>query len=486
MNLPHFSKAKQFSFTLPVLLLLVTLVAGSFLVHALERIAKEHVDEQGGNAMIAITRGIENELGSSHAVVKALAGSPWILPALVDPNPENLEHAYSVLSRYNKSLDFSVCYLLDAQGKAVASSNRDAPESFVGKNYVFRPYFQEAIVGKTSVYMAAGVTSLERGFYAAHPVHDDSGKVVGVAAIKKNVDSARDILVAYPTSFLINPDGIIFMAGSREMVFKSLWPVSPGRARELKDSKQFSKETFEPVFDRPVQQGDILLYRGEPYQCFRSPITTPGWSLVLLISTKEVYYFRLLGWGITASMALIIILLSLWAGGRLKAEEKLQESQERFRAAFESSGIGMALVRPDGQWLQANAALCRIVGYSEEELLRKTFQDITYPEDLDADLAQVRRLLAGEFPHYVMEKRYFHKDGHVVWVLLTVSLVRNAQGVPLYFVSQIEDISVRKTMDLKLQQKIEELERFNRIAVGRELKMIELKEKIKALEKGQV
>jgi len=482
MNSKYFSKAKMLAVVPPAVFLITVFLAGFFLVHSLEHVAREHIAEQGGNAMTAIQRGIENELGSSYAVVKALAGSPWILPALLEPNPENLEHAYSALSRYNQSLGFSVCYLLDLQGKAVASSNKDTPDSFVGKNYVFRPYFQGALSGTTSVYMAAGVTSLERGFYAAHPVQDDAGKVVGVVAIKKNVEAAKNILVAYPTSFLINPDGIIFMAGSRDMVFKSLWPVSLERARELKDSRQFGGETFEAVFDRPVQQGDTLRYHGGTYECFRSPVASPGWSLVLLISTKEIFYFRVLGWGITGSMILIIILLGIWAASRVKAEEVLRESQERFRTAFESSGIGMALIRPEGRWLEVNAALCSILGYTEVELQQKTFQDITHPDDLAADLAQRKRLLAREFRYYAIEKRYIHKDGHVLWVFMTVSLVRNAQGVPLYFVAQIEDITERKATEEKLQQKIAELERFNRIATGRELKMIELKEKLRAFE----
>jgi PAS domain S-box-containing protein len=373
---------------------------------------------------------------------------------------------------------------MDSQGKVIASSNRDAPGSFVGKNYAFRPYFQEALSGKPAGYLAAGVTSLERGFYAACSVADDSGRVWGVIAIKKNVDAIKDILAAYPTSFLINPDGVIFMSGSRDMVFKSLWPVSPERARELKDSQQFGRETFEPVFDRPVYSGERLQYHGETYECFRNSVASPGWSLVLWVSTKEISYFSFLGWSITGSVAFIVVLLTFWAAAKLKTEEALRESQERFRAAFESSGIGMALVDPEGRWIQANASLCRIVGYTEEELQQKTFQEITHSDDLEADLAQVQRLLAGHISHYTLEKRYFHKKGHIIWVLLTVSLVRGQRKEPLYFVSQIEDITARKATEEKLQQKVVELERFNRIAVGRELKMIELKTKLQTLEKG--
>jgi PAS domain S-box-containing protein len=132
-----------------------------------------------------------------------------------------------------------------------------------------------------------------------------------------------------------------------------------------------------------------------------------------------------------------------------QAEEALRERRERFSSAFRDAAIGMALVGTDGRWLQVNRALCHIVGYSEEELLATTFQAITRPDDLDADLGYVNQMLRGEILTYQMEKRYFHKRGHIVWILLSVSLVRDQEGTPLSFISQIQDITQRK---LALQQ----------------------------------
>ncbi|HMF51869.1 MAG TPA: PAS domain S-box protein, partial [Candidatus Saccharimonadales bacterium] len=129
---------------------------------------------------------------------------------------------------------------------------------------------------------------------------------------------------------------------------------------------------------------------------------------------------------------------------RKRTDEALRESEESFSGAFEFAPIGMALVSPDGRWLKVNRALCDLVGYSEAELLTRTFQQITHPEDLDADLENVRRLIAGEIHTYQMEKRYVHARGHLVTVLLNVSLVRDGQGQPLHFISQIQDITERK------------------------------------------
>jgi PAS domain S-box-containing protein len=134
-----------------------------------------------------------------------------------------------------------------------------------------------------------------------------------------------------------------------------------------------------------------------------------------------------------------------------RAEKALKESEQRFGSSFREASIGMALVGTDGRFLQVNRSLCEILGYSEEELLRKNFRDITHPDDLEADVEQVRRMLSGEIKTYQKEKRYFHKDGHVVWILLSVSLVHDEEGKPLYFISQIQDITERREAEEKIR-----------------------------------
>ena len=129
---------------------------------------------------------------------------------------------------------------------------------------------------------------------------------------------------------------------------------------------------------------------------------------------------------------------------RRQAEADLRDAEARFRSFFEFAPIGESIVDIDGKYLRANGALCALVGYPEAELIGKTFQEITHPDDLDADLALVERTLAGEISSYEMEKRYIHKLGHDVWVQLSVSLVRASDGRPSYFISQIQDISERK------------------------------------------
>lgn len=127
-------------------------------------------------------------------------------------------------------------------------------------------------------------------------------------------------------------------------------------------------------------------------------------------------------------------------------------TESLFSQAFKYSSIGMALVGLDGRWLKVNSALTAIVGYSEQELLNKTFQEMTHPDDLPLDFEFLVKLLAGKLNSYEMEKRYIHQFGHPVWVLLSGSLVHDDQGRPLYYIAQIQDISARKRAELLLKE----------------------------------
>ena len=150
----------------------------------------------------------------------------------------------------------------------------------------------------------------------------------------------------------------------------------------------------------------------------------------------------------------------LWLDGfiwdiseRKQIEDELKLSQQLFSSAFNTAPQGMALVSPEGRWLEVNDELCRMLGYRRAQLLARDFQSITHPDDLATDLENIEALLAGRINGYQMEKRYLDNQGRTIWVLLSVSLVRDGEGRPVHFVAQIQDFSERVAAERAIRER---------------------------------
>jgi PAS domain S-box-containing protein len=218
----------------------------------------------------------------------------------------------------------------------------------------------------------------------------------------------------------------------------------------------------DPILGEPNYEENLQLYHPEDreklHQAVQRAITTgEPYELILRIRLPDntIRYTKGIGrvGYNTAGEVIRIYGTAQDITDQILAEQALRESEARFRSAFEDAAIGMALVMPDGKFLRVNAAFCEFVGYSEAELLTTNFQSITHPDDLLLDLDYMQQCLRGELRTYQMEKRYLHKLGYTVWGLLSVSLLRNAQGEPLYFISQIQDITARKNTEADLKEK---------------------------------
>ncbi len=143
---------------------------------------------------------------------------------------------------------------------------------------------------------------------------------------------------------------------------------------------------------------------------------------------------------------------------RARAEAQLRISEERFRHIFENAAVGIAEVNLDGRFVTVNNTLCEITGYPREELLQRSFQEITHTDDLAADVAQASRLVAGELQQYTIEKRYIRKDGSSVFVNLSASAVRGLSDEVIHFVAIVEDITERKRAEEALKYNLARLE----------------------------
>ena len=247
---------------------------------------------------------------------------------------------------------------------------------------------------------------------------------------------------------------LALLDGSGETIARRL-PTGPGPARDTAGPARF-------IAKSAVAPWSVVLEI--PRSIYRAPLVLA--AVVLLVTLAGVLGSwrtgRRLGRAVAglasapgagapppdiAEIAAARLALDRAEAAHVAAAAILAESEQRFVATFEQAAVGIAHVAPDGRWLHVNRKLSEIVGYDRDELLTKTFQDITHPDDLDSDLGQVRRMLAKEIATYSMEKRYFRKDGGIVWINLTVALVWKPDGTPDYFISVVEDSSARKAAE---------------------------------------
>lgn len=132
----------------------------------------------------------------------------------------------------------------------------------------------------------------------------------------------------------------------------------------------------------------------------------------------------------------------------------LSSDHQLFENAFQFASIGIALVSKEGNWLKVNQALCQMLGYTQSELLKFDFQNITHQEDLDEDLFYVKELIEGRLEKYQIEKRYLHKSGRIVWAILSVSIIQASENSPAFFIAQIQDITMLKALQEEIQKNI--------------------------------
>jgi diguanylate cyclase (GGDEF)-like protein/PAS domain S-box-containing protein len=151
----------------------------------------------------------------------------------------------------------------------------------------------------------------------------------------------------------------------------------------------------------------------------------------------------------TAIAGGVAVVLDITA--RRQADENPPHAKDHFEQVFERAPIGMGLLDQEGRWLLVNRALCEITGYTAAELIDKHFADITHPDDVLGDADQIEQLLAGKIPAYQIEKRYFNAAGDTMSAILSISLVRDADGEPLHFIAQLQDISERKQLEEHLR-----------------------------------
>jgi diguanylate cyclase (GGDEF)-like protein/PAS domain S-box-containing protein len=445
-----------------MILLLIVAVTGWFATDYLGRKARQEIIGESRTSLLTVSVYVSSTLTNIEGAAESLAGSPWIIPALVSKRGQDIEHANSVLDRYNSAVNASVSYLMDAEGMTVASSNRKDPDSFVGVSYLFRPYFQEAVKGRPGRHFAVGITSGKRGFYASYPVQDHLGKVLGVVTMKKDLDDMEGFFGKYPFCFLVNPNGIIFLSSSPAMVLRSLYPLDKAAREQLIASRQFGNKLPDTVFfEKEIADGMEVTLEGKDYIVSRKVIDRDGWSIVLLIPTDHIRIYKLTGILATVSLLFLIMIFSgiIYFTGR--AREVTRQSEERYRMAIEFSNDGVALVEGDHH-VYVNQAFLNIFGYEKpEDVVGKTPFVVVHPDDLEMVMENSRRRQKGESAPSRYEFKGIRKDGTTLYIDSSVSRITyHGKSVSLAY---LRDITDRKQTETALS---ESEERFRKISTS--------------------
>ena len=405
--------------------------------------------------------------------VRTLAGLKDIRRGVSVADIESLEEVNRVLDHFNTSLKADVCYLMDRSGMVLASSNRDTPESFVGQDYAFRPYFRTAVGGKSSIYMALGITSGIRGVYSSHPVYGDQGAApVGVTVIKSPVTQLeRELDLIYRDSVLVtDPGGVVFISNRREWLLSFFLEPSAADISRLALTRQFGES---PLAWSGVKQLDptrVMDRAGREYRMRQVPIEDyPGWHIIFLQSRVDLAtrlsgpLVGTVGYAVVSLCFLVglsVLLLYLKASGEIRqrraAERALRRSEETTRALLNAPTDSALLLDPDGTILALNEPAGAALGAAPAELLGKRAFDL-----FSADVAERRRRYHDRVLRTGKAVRYEDARDGTCWdtqVYPVQDSGEKVSGVAIFS----SDITDRKKAEQELKQAQEQLTWYSR------------------------
>ena len=362
--------------------------------------------------------------------------------------------ANAVLDDFCVSSYVSICYLMDGKGTTLASTNRNTPESFVGRNYAFRPYFREAIAGAPAVYLALGVTSKKRGVYFSNHVEPSAGQGAGVVVMKAPVEKFESQFSGYPGIIaLTDPNGVIFATNRPEWLFHTLWPVAETKTREIQKTRQFG-EVPPPSLDlQPVEGGQVVGHGGRRYLFDNGAIDRlPGWNVIYLLDTANIQNpfpvsYRPWGLGFVGLfIAISGVAFALFRTAnseiqqRVRVEEQTRQSEARYRRLMEDAIDAIFITDAEGRYMDVNSAAGRLVGYSRDQLLSMRMEELVSEEEAAQTGKRREALLSGKAATF--ERRLRRADGAFVPVEISATRLSDGtlQGI-------VRDITERKNAE---------------------------------------
>jgi diguanylate cyclase (GGDEF)-like protein/PAS domain S-box-containing protein len=359
-----------------VVSVLTLVITGWFVTQYLGQDAAMEIRKEQEHLGQVLEVSLKDMMEDADQLVTTLAGSPGIASFLASPAAQNRDQIHAVLDRYSAALPGSIMYVMDREGLTIASSNRLAPDSFLGKSYAFRPYFRQAWGGAKGSYWALGVTSGELGYYSSFPVRDGRDGIIGVVVIKRTMNKLEGLFPQKDLGVIINADGVVTLTSRSNLKFKSLWPLSAGVREQLSASRQFGPGPFAPILTQaPVDGGDCR-FQGQPYLVLRQPLPFQDWSIVILTSPRPIAVARLLGIIATIFSCLVVLSLLTIIGLTIESTSTLQQSENALQESMKELACFYAVSRDQQKDLSIDELCRRVVEHLVQAM---KFPEITVP-----------------------------------------------------------------------------------------------------------
>lgn len=410
--------------------------------------------------------------------VKTLSTIREIRLALENTNLETIFQANQILDQFTESLDLDVCYLMDLKGVTLCSSNRNQHDSFVGKDFSFRPYYHAGIDGKPATYLALGTTSMKRGVYYSHPVFDKSKRsVLGVVVIKSSVEFVETTLFSQTDHLLlfVDPSGVIFISNQAKYRFNLLWQLDEEKLNLIADSRQFGNGPWEWTGFTMKQPGIAVDRKEKEFLLTTIPVTHyPGWHVVSLRDHSAIAklvsqpFLRVIGpavisISILAGM-LVFILYQLAAkeiSRRKHAEKKLRLSEERYRHIYHKTPVMLHSIDREGRIIRVSDHWVEVMGFAREEVIGRHLTNFFTEESKKYALAVI-------FPRFFstgfckdIPYTYVRKNGEKMDILLSCYGVRNETGEVVRSLAVSVDVTEKNRAQNDLQKAKEKLSRYS-------------------------
>ncbi len=467
-------------FVLALLAMVSITVSGFYYVFSLRESEVEVARRRAVVHTEIIRNQLEGFLSENLKPVRALAGLPEIQRALTVPDHESIAQANYILDLFRDALDVDVVYLLDRHGLTIASSNRNSPDSFVGENFAFRPYFREAMQGNPAKYLALGMTSRKRGAYYSHPVFaEDVDDPQGVVVIKAPISVMEKNIIQSSSdgiTLLAGPYGVIFSSNQPGWLFGSLRPLDSRAVDELHQSRQFGDGPWPWVGLTPLDPDRLEdLSHRHYYMHSRELESYPGWRVIHLQDLRQAgeSVFQPL----VRTTGLLVLAICALAGAavyylyrkaraeimrRQRVERELRHSEERYRTLYHHTPAMLHSIDPEGRLVSVSDYWCEAMGYRAEEVIGHRLAEYLAPEsrpDL-LDRNQPRFFRTGLLRD--ISYSFVKKSGEVVDVLLSAIAERDAQGNIVRSLAVLLDITQRKRMEKDLRQAQEQLSQYSK------------------------